>query len=567
MSSETCSICGEPEHDQIPLDLAHLPPTYLGPTWQRGENGKFILPEHTLGWEIAGWCSKYLLDPNCDPHDPKPWRFTNEQLRFVLWWYAIDQDGNFIYRQGVLQRLKGWGKDPVLAILCLVELCGPSRFSHWLPDGTPKGAPHPAAWVQVAAVAKDSTKTTMTVFPLVMSELFKADFQVDAGQEIIRAQGGRCRLEAVTSNYRALEGGRVTFAVLGETHHWVEGNGGILMYKTADNNAAKLGNRYLAITNAFLPGEESAAEMMRNAHEDIVEGRAEDFGFLYDSVEAHENTPLTKEGLTWAIPYIRGDSVWVKAENVIPSALRSDMDPQRSRRMYLNQLVTGDDKLVTRAEWDALLVPLHEQLRPGDKIVLGFDGGKSQDATALVAIRVDDGLIQPLCIEEQPYGDAGDGWEVDRLKVDSAVHEAFRLYSVVGFYADVSLWESYLNLWTETYRDRLVAKASDSKPIDWDMRGAKRKVTIANEALLTALLRTKTLKHRGDKDPLTQALRRHVLNACRRENEIGVSFGKESRRSRKKVDGYAALMIAYQALTDYRNKNKGKQRTGRVWAF
>jgi hypothetical protein len=34
--------------------------------------------------------------------------------------------GRFVYRKGVLQRMKGWGKDPLLAVICLVELVGPS---------------------------------------------------------------------------------------------------------------------------------------------------------------------------------------------------------------------------------------------------------------------------------------------------------------------------------------------------------------------------------------------------------------------------------------------------------
>lgn len=34
---------------------------------------------------------------------------TKEQKRFILWWYAIDAQGKFIYRDGVLGRIKGWG--------------------------------------------------------------------------------------------------------------------------------------------------------------------------------------------------------------------------------------------------------------------------------------------------------------------------------------------------------------------------------------------------------------------------------------------------------------------------
>ena len=109
--------------------LARFAPVHYGPTWERGEDGRFVLPEHTLGWEIARWCSDYLEPLGADQD---VFEFTLEQLRIVLWWYAVDDEGKFIYRRrGVLQRIKGWGKDPLLAVLCLVEAFGPSRFAGW----------------------------------------------------------------------------------------------------------------------------------------------------------------------------------------------------------------------------------------------------------------------------------------------------------------------------------------------------------------------------------------------------------------------------------------------------
>lgn len=75
----------------------------LGNTWKVREDGSWYLPERTLGWGVLGWCSSYLLNDQGEP-----WRFTNEQARFILWWYAVDDRGRFLYRTGVLQRLKGW---------------------------------------------------------------------------------------------------------------------------------------------------------------------------------------------------------------------------------------------------------------------------------------------------------------------------------------------------------------------------------------------------------------------------------------------------------------------------
>ena len=544
-------------------------PHHLGPSWERGEDGRFNLPAHTLGWEIAGWASEYLLDPRAPIDNPEPWRFTNEQLRILLWWYAVDASGRFIYRYGVLQRLKGWGKDPFLAVISLVEMCGPSRFSHWGEDGNPCGEPHPAAWVQVAAVAASQTRNTMTMFPLLMSEHFKSEYQIDASLEIIRANGGRVRIEAVTSSYRALEGGRSTFVLLNETQHWVKGNQGTLMYDTVDGNTAKGGNRYLAITNAYLPGEDSVAERMRAAYVDILEGRAPDMGSFYDSVEAPAGVGLDPDSLRIAIPLIRGDAVWINPEDVIASVMKRDIAPARSRRMWLNQIVADEDALYQESDWDDLHTP-GERLMPGDKIVLGFDGGLKDDSTALVAIRVSDGLVQALLVEERPaeWGvrdrDAP-RWEVDRELVNSSVHEAFRRYDVVAFFSDVALWESYVSDWSAKFGSRLKVKASEANAVAWDMRSTRR-AAAGNELVMRVILDGK-LKHGGQAATrLNLALRRHLLNARRHETTGGaLSFRKESKDSPKKVDAYAALVAAYSALDKYRQRGKQASRSNRGW--
>lgn len=84
-----------------------FPPSLIGPVWQKDETGNWLLPEHTLGWEILGWVSTRLTND-----DGETWIATGEQARFLLWYYAIDSSGQFRYRKGVLQRLKGWGKRP-----------------------------------------------------------------------------------------------------------------------------------------------------------------------------------------------------------------------------------------------------------------------------------------------------------------------------------------------------------------------------------------------------------------------------------------------------------------------
>ena len=528
-------------------------PVYIGPTWGRDEDGSWLLPKKTLGWQIAAWCNKYLLNPN---DGTKPWMFTPEQLRFVLWWYALDDEGQWLYRTGVLQRRKGWGKDPLLAAMCLVEMCGPSRFSHWA-DGEPAGKSERAALVQVTAVSREQTGNTSDMFPLLMSEKFKSTYGVKPGIEIIRASSGRQQIQMVTSSYRSIEGKRATFTLLNEVHHWIQAVDGHKLWETIDGNATKLNNRYLAITNAYLPGEDSVGERMRNDYEAIAAGNAEDAKILYDSVEAHATAPLGGPLAPIIIENMIGDSTWTRVDSVLASIRKSSISPARSRRMWYNQVLADEDSLVAPSDWESLkdegLI-----LKPGDAIVMGLDGGKSDDSTALVAIRPKDMATFVLGMWEKPTGPSGDGWELDAKLVDLAVDAAFGRYRVEGFYSDVQFFESWIVKWQEAYESKLIAKASEKHPIGLDMRGNQHRLTMAHEQMLQAIFDGE-LVHDGD-----IRLARHVYNARRRENRYGVSFGKESRESKKKVDGYAAMLLAHMAAIDVRLKpRRGKVKTGR----
>lgn len=552
--------------DRFATLIAGLDHTYLGPTWQRDENGKWLLPEHTLGWEIAGWCAEFLQADDSTDEDPKAWKFTKEQLRFILWWYAVDEHGIFIYQTGVLQRLKGWGKDPLLAVICLVEFVGPSRFAGWDETGAPIGRAHPNSWVQVAAVSKDQTKNTMKVFPTIMTQHLITTYDIDPGIEMIRAQQGRKVIESVTSSPKSLEGGRATFVVLNETQWWIEGNQGHEMYSVIDGNVTKSKGgtaRYLAICNAYVPGMDSVGERMRYAHSLIAEGKAEDTHELYDTIEAHPAVPLHPIALRIVLPIIRGDAWWLDPEVIIRSVTKLSLTISGSRRKWLNQIVAAEDALYT--ETDANETKVETYLLPGTEIVLGFDGGRTDDSTALVGIRVSDGVAFPLGVWEPPEG--ATEWEVDVDSVDSKVHEIHRIYSVLGFFADVALWESFIRDWGRKYGETYAVKAMPTKdPIAWDMRRSEDVVTKAHERLMAGVLDRKACWSEANDPALGATFRRHMLNTYRATNNHGVSFRKESRESKRKVDLYAAWMLAYEALNEYRLRGKKKQvRTNKVW--
>ena len=269
------------------------------------------------------------------------------------------------------------GKDPLAAVLSIVELIGPSQFSHWGEDGEPVGKPHPDAYVQVTAVSESQTENTRDVFPGLIPTRTRIAFNMDVQKEIIYANGGKQKLRTMSANFRSAEGGRVTFCIANETHHWTPGQRGPQFYNVLTNNLTKVKGRLLCITNAYEPGEDSVAQQIREEQEKVWAGIAEESGWLYDSLEAHPDAPLTKDWAPYIVDTIRGDAIWLDVEDIVQEIQDGSKTVASKRRMWFNQIVSAGDSLITVGQWDGILQPGcwgdKRDLKPGDQIVLGFD--------------------------------------------------------------------------------------------------------------------------------------------------------------------------------------------------
>jgi hypothetical protein len=560
-------------------------PFTIGPTWKRGPDGRFVLPEYTLGWHCLAWTATYLQH-----YVGAPWRYTAEQARLTLWWYAMDPVTNrFLWRDGVIQRLKGWGKDPLIATWSAFEFVGPCRFgkvadegNEWgVPAGQPLGVQHPAAWVQIAAVSQDQTRNTMTLFPSILSKRAIEEYRIDLGKEIIYADKGRARIEAVTSSPRALEGGRPTAVNLGETHHWLESNQGHEMAAVIERNATKSADgqsRTLANTNAYEPGEDSVAERTREAFESAEAGRVVDTGLFYDSLEAPAEAKLTEEWIVPTLKAVRGDSTWLDIERLKASILDVRNPPSRSRRFWFNQIVAAEDAFLAPYEWDACRRE-DAGLQPNDEIVLFFDGSKSDDATGLAACRMSDGFVTALGVWQRPANWPQDvPWRVPREEVDGTVDQVFADYRPIAFFADPGAghddadgeryWDGYIDAWAQRYGKKLKLKAvtggANRHAVLWDMRDRRRQQTFteAVDRFYRDVLE-RQLFHDGHR-----MLRQHVANARRRTNAWGYTIGKEHRESARKVDlavcAIGARMLRRMMLNSTAWAKRGTPGKGRV---
>ena len=549
---------------EVAFDPENWSPITLGPTWALTPEGdSYVMPEYTLGWELAEFCAKWLHINNPHTGELEPFVFTPEQLRFALWFYAHDEQGRFLYQRALLQRLKGWGKDPFAAALAIFEAIGPCRLDYIDEDGESVGRRLHDPYIQIAAVSLEQTRNTADMFRSLLTPEAQDEFKANLGLEVQYFRDGLSQIHCVTSNPGPLEGKRPTFIVCNETQEWVAATKGPEMYGKLKGNLIKRPLReqchMLIIANAPVPGRGSVSESLIEAYENTLAGKADDRDLLYDSLEAPSNVPVDRETIPAVIEKIRGDSIWIDPDTVVGDFFDSLIPLSESRRKWFNQRTADSDSIYSRAQ----IAAAHREamLRPGDEIVLGFDGGRTNDATALVAIRIKDRVIIPIRVWEKPR--EAEDWVVPHDQVESAIHDTFSRYKVRAFFADVNLWESFILSWSADYGEQLAVRASGESAIGWDMRGV-RKATLAHERLVDGLQSGKVF-HNGD-----PVLVQHISNARKRYNVHGLSFGKESRDSTRKVDAYAATVLAYEALTVYLDRGRKAEkpsRSGRVLMY
>lgn len=533
--------------------------------------------DRNLGPLAIAWCHAHLIQPD-GPRSGEPWEFTSEQERFLIWWYAVDRDGRWLYNRGVYRRAKGAGKSPFVAAVGLFELCGPCRFDRWATGGEVVaygrlkvrfeagqaiGRAVSAAWVQLSGVSERQTTNTMSMVLQMIGEGPLGDtYGLDPGlTRIYTADGGR--LEPITASAPTNEGARPTFVVADETHHWTRTNGGEALDRVNRRNLGKGRDgaaRMLETTNAHAVGVDSVAERSYLAWLSVSEGRARG-SLLYDAREADPETDMAdEESLMDGLREAYGDSYWVDLHRIRDEVWDPSTPPEDSRRFYLNQIAAATDAWLAGHEWEAV-ASVYEVVADGETITMGFDGSRSRakgitDATALIGCRVRDGHLFPIGIWEQPDGPGGHGWSVPVGEVRSAVRSAFDRWDVVGFYADPAKWETHVAAWEAEYGTRLKVRATREHPCEWWMLGGRTtKVVGALERFHGAVV-DRELTHDGSWD-----LARHVLNARRRPTPSGIVIAKDHPESSRKIDGAVAAVLAWEARLDAVASGLGQSKT------
>lgn len=553
------------------------------PHWDQAAKDELI--RNSIGPAFIRWAEGRTDEPGLvDYQTGKPWRYTPGQKRFLILWYAFDPaTGRFLYRRGAKRGAKGTGKDPFGASVCNGELVGPTQLV-WDDEAQQwYGARHGMPLVQIASNSEAQSKDVLRIANAMFSRAAREYYDLDCGETRTIIKGGGGRLEVLTASEMTAEGDPATFIFLNETHHMTESSGGHRTAKVARRNVGKspahLQARTLDGTNAHQRGGDSIAERTYEAWQQQVSAAHLRVDILYDSIEAPPETDIfNPDSLRAGLAAAYADAPWADLERLFDEVLDPETPPADSIRYYLNGLAAAQDAWIDPLKFDALARPL-VKVEPKTQIAMFLDCSKSGDATGLVGCRLSDGHVFVLGCWEPPRGKAGDGWLAPREQVDGAVRHAFETYKIEWFGVDPSpsrddetealYWMPIIDAWHRDFGKRLKVWATPGAKIGnsvlFDMRIKTTGGQERNRLFTAAAMQTRedivevgptAITWDGD-----ARLKTHSHQAKARSNPWGVSLGKVTRDSSKRVDLAVCMVGARMGRRIVLNSGKVRTRT------
>lgn len=219
------------------------------------------------------------------------------------------------------------------------------------------------------------------------------------------------------------------------------------------------------------------------------------------------------------------------AEDGMLAAMRTLREPV-FRQLRLGQWVSGVDAWLPFGAWDDCQVD--RRVKPGERVVLAFDGSASGDSTALVGCTMD-GHLWIEGIWENP-GDPR--WRVPRAEVAAAVDLAFARYDVARLACDPWGWRSELEAWQ--------GKHGETRVIEWNTAHAGL-MAPATDRLYQAVM-TKRVSHDGD-----ERLARHMSHCVAKPTPQGDLVSKDKKGSPRKIDAAVAAIAAFDSAAAVAN--------------
>ena len=297
--------------------------------------------------------------------------------------------------------------------------------------------------------------------------------------------------------------------------------------------AARYDALTLAVTTAGVrtdsTGQDSIAYSLYQYAEQVASGEVDDPSFFaawwQASPDADFRDPKTWQSANPGFGDLQDPEDFESAVKRTPEA--------EFRTKRLNNFVSSQQAWLPHGEWEAL--PQCDVPADGTKVVLGFDGSFSGDASAIVGVTVEE---QPrvwlVGVWEKQPGDRDD-WRVDIGEVEAAILSACGRWDVIEVACDPYRWARSME-----------ALAEAGVPIvEYPSSSPARMVP--STAKFYDAVTAGGLSH--DHNP---TLARHLEHCVLRIDAKGPRVTKEHRGSPRKIDAAIAALIAFDRATHRR---------------
>lgn len=506
-------------------------------------------PWPSLGGQVCDFIESFLV------HGPGDLRgmpvVLDDEKRALVWrMYEVFPKGHRFagrrrFKRVALSLRKGSAKTEFAAMIAAAELHpdGPVRCDGFDANNNPVGVSVRDPYIPMVAYTEEqSDELAYGALKTILENSVLAD-DFDIGIERIMRITGDGKAVSLAGSPNSRDGARTTFSLLDETHRWNSPKL-LLAQKTMFANLPKrkIADPWnLEVTTAPAPGENSVAEQTMDYARMIKDGAIEDPKLFFFHRQASDHHDLsTREGIRNAVLEASGPiAAWSDIDGIVDQWFDPTSDKNYLERVWLNKLVQSSDRAFSVDEWKALETTEYFPKEKA-KIVIGFDGARWEDSTAIVATEIETGFQWLAGIWEKQLNISE--WEVPVDEVNMVVDDLFNTYDVWRMYCDPPYWETTVSEWSGKYGEKRV--------INW-WTNRQKAVAYAIKAFSNAI-KSMEISHSGDKD-----LTRHIGNAVKKILNIRDELGerlwtiyKEKPDSPHKIDAAMAAILSWEARRD-----------------
>ena len=208
-------------------------------------------------------------------------------------------------------------------------------------------------------------------------------------------------------------------------------------------------------------GQKSVAEQLHTEAEQIRDGKIDkpDLFYLYRSDSGGHDLTDKAQRIA-AIAEATGPAgEWGPGQfdSIASKWDRPGADTAYLERVWLNRWVKSGQQAFDVKRWPALAHvkgsltgPQRSRIPRGAAVVVGFDGARRRDSTALVITEIATGTQELFRLWEVDLDEPD--WEIDEADVDQAVDEIFARYEVALFYGDPPYWVEEMGRWAGRHK-------------------------------------------------------------------------------------------------------------------